>query len=231
MKQRVVAFVPAKAVSRRLANKNYRDFAGIKGGLLQLKLLELKTQESIDDIVLYTNIHPKNYDAPEGVIVCDRNDDPDITTKQLHKDAAAVLRNLGYEDWDIVVWAQVTSPLFVRYDEAVSKFKWANTFSGAMSLLGVTPIQSFFVDSTCNPVNYEWSLDKGYWPRTQTMREVYEINSSVSVLKLKTLEDFGDRIVRPVEFLKTSKAEGVDVDDLEDFKRAEYEYRRLQGQA
>ena len=236
MKQRVVAFVPAKKISRRLPQKNYRPFAGIEGGLVSLKLRQLLDCKEIGSIVLYTNIDRKDLYIPsDRIFVASRDDDPDCSTREMHLGAVKTLRRLGYENNDIVVWAQVTSPMFTRYDEAISKFKLANAFEGANSLLGVTPVKTFYINEFCLPMNYDWTEEVGYWPRSQTLRPIYEINSSVSVIRLQALEAWGDRIVRPVEMMETGKEESVEIDDLNDFKYAEFLHdqnnRRLQGLA
>lgn len=220
-----IAFVPIKAVSRRLQNKNFRDFAGINGGLSELKISQLRKCEHIDHIVLWTDIPyvKLGYGGIyNNISVVPQVSSPDKTTSQMHKEACEVLYDLGFSDKDVIVWAQVTNPLFTRYDEAISKFRIAHTFWGAQSLLGVQPLQKFIVDKTCKPLNYEWTKEIGYWPRTQIMEEVYEINSTVSVVKLKTMADYSDRVVRPVEFLITDSVEGLDIDTKEDFDRAEY---------
>ena len=55
MKQRVNVFLPMRAGSERVPNKNTRTFSGIKGGLCKIKLEQLINCNLIDKILVSTN--------------------------------------------------------------------------------------------------------------------------------------------------------------------------------
>ncbi|MTI19712.1 acylneuraminate cytidylyltransferase family protein, partial [Fulvivirga sp. RKSG066] len=51
----VTFFLPVRSGSQRVKNKNTRDFCGIQGGLVYLKLKQLMDCKSINSVVLSTN--------------------------------------------------------------------------------------------------------------------------------------------------------------------------------
>ena len=48
-------FLPTRKGSERVANKNTRTFAGLKGGILKIKLQQLMQIERVQSIVISTN--------------------------------------------------------------------------------------------------------------------------------------------------------------------------------
>ena len=56
----IIAFLPCRAGSQRVRNKNIRKFANYKLGLFELKIKDLIKVKSINTIVVSTN-EKKNY--------------------------------------------------------------------------------------------------------------------------------------------------------------------------
>jgi len=55
MKKDICFFLPTRKGSQRVKSKNTRPFAGIEGGILELKLRQLIKSERLSGIVLSTN--------------------------------------------------------------------------------------------------------------------------------------------------------------------------------
>ena len=51
----VAFFLPVRAGSQRVENKNTKTFAGIKGGLLANKLRQLSELKLVEEVILSTN--------------------------------------------------------------------------------------------------------------------------------------------------------------------------------
>ena len=55
MNKEVSIFLPTRAGSERVANKNTRNFAGVEGGLLAIKLEQLLSLSNVKEVILSTN--------------------------------------------------------------------------------------------------------------------------------------------------------------------------------
>ena len=51
----IAFFLPVRAGSQRVKNKNTKEFAGISGGLLANKLRQLREMTSAREVILSTN--------------------------------------------------------------------------------------------------------------------------------------------------------------------------------
>ena len=95
------------------------------------------------------------------------------------------------------------------------------------SLVGVTKHQSFFVDSQYNPVNY--STHDCNWPFTQSVRPLYEINSSIFIASRKVMCLNQDRVGKHPLFFLTNSLESIDIDTIEQFDYASKIYNSLKS--
>ena len=59
MKQNVNVFLPMRAGSERVPNKNTKPFSGVQGGLCKIKLEQLINCNLIDTILVSTNFFNK----------------------------------------------------------------------------------------------------------------------------------------------------------------------------
>jgi len=51
----ITAFLPCRSGSQRVPEKNTKDFAGVKGGILHIKLNQLLKSKRINAIILSTD--------------------------------------------------------------------------------------------------------------------------------------------------------------------------------
>ena len=89
---------------------------------------------------------------------------------------------------------------------------------GFDSLMAVTAMQSFIWDNS-GPINYDINEEK--WPRTQTLNELYEVNSSAFIASDEVYKKMHNRIGKSPYLFQLDKIEGFDIDWEDDFIIAE----------
>ena len=222
----ITVFLPCRAGSERIPNKNTKKFSGLKGGLLQLKLQQLLRVKSIDQIILSTNdpqvikigeefAHKVLIDVrPEELALSSTSTDdliqyiPKIVTK-------------GH-----VLWTHTTSPFIDEdiYDKAISLYS-SNLRSGSCdSLMSVTRLQAFLWNKK-GSVNYDRKVEK--WPRTQTLDELFEINSGIFINSIDNYLEFKDRIGVNPYLMNIEGYKSFDIDWPVDFELAEMIFANL----
>lgn len=88
--------------------------------------------------------------------------------------------------------------------------------------MGVLELQTFVWD-TEGSLNYDRNVEK--WPRTQTLKPVFEINSSVFIADIGIYQKQKDRIGRTPLLFCVSKEHNFDIDWEDDFRIAEEIWR------
>lgn len=216
----VTCFLPCRKGSERIKDKNIREFAGYKNGLIEIKLKQLEQVEVIDNIILSTN--------DDSIIEFAEN--LNIKKLTIHKRAEDLCTSDTSTDDLIsfvkdlisdghVLWTHVTSPFINAdlYSEIIRSYK-AGLQEGYDSLMTTSEIRSFVWDSS-GPINYDRSIEK--WPRTQTLPILHEVNSGAFITNIEVYKNLNDRIGETVKTYTLSKFEGHDIDWPEDFKVAE----------
>ena len=172
-------FLPMRAGSERVPEKNTRSFAGITGGLCEIKLRQLLRCTVIDKIFVSTNdtkvINISKSFGSQKIKIIRR---PDIlasssaSTDDLIKYVSEIMPE-GH-----IMWTHVTSPFigsetYSRIIEAY--FKNLHLYD---SLMTVTKLQKFIWNNV-EPINYDVTIEK--WPRTQTIEPLWEVNSGAFI--------------------------------------------------
>lgn len=225
---KLTAFLPCRAGSQRVPNKNNRSFTRNNESLLILKLRQLLSTSIFESVILST-------DSTESIDTAIRlfgNDSRlrihirpsflcanDTTTDKLIK---YVIQEFTFDN---LLWTHVTSP-FMTQDSYVKAWnQFCNLSSINDSLVGVTMHKNFFVNESFEPINYSKTSSK--WPFTQKLKPLYEINSSVFIASFATMEHYQDRIgVNPYMFT-TNKFESIDIDTMEQFDFASKIYNHI----
>jgi len=221
----VTVFLPCRAGSERVPHKNTRDFAGIKGGLLKIKLEQLLKAGSIDKIILSTNDEEVINIAKvinNSRIIIDRRPEHLATSATSTDDLIKYVPSLI--ESGLVLWTHVTSPFIDEkiYDGAISRY---HELKGEYdSLMSVTPLKTFIWDKN-GAVNYDRSAEK--WPRTQTIDPLFEVNSGIFIAPVNIYTGLGDRIGKNPFLFETDDIASFDIDWEEDFFIAEAIYNRL----
>lgn len=213
-------FLPCRAGSERVLNKNTRVFAGIEGGLVALKLRQLLECRMIGEIIVSTNdnivcdiANGFNSDRISVKIRPDELCSSSASTDDLVKYVPSV-----FSESDIVLWTHVTSPFVktVDYDRAVRiYFDHQDTHD---SLMSVTKIQKFIWDEK-HPLNYARNQEK--WPQTQTLPEWFLVDSAVFINSIANYRLYSDRIGIKPYFYCMPESKTLDIDWEDDFKLAE----------
>ncbi|HAS8557963.1 TPA: acylneuraminate cytidylyltransferase family protein [Vibrio vulnificus] len=216
----ISVFLPCRKGSERIPNKNTKDFGGVKGGLLKIKLdqlLKVKRVEEIhvssnDEVVLDFASTYKN----SKIIIDERPDflgKSNTRTDELIEYVPKIISS-GH-----VLWTHVTSPFINEngYDAIISKYLSAVN-EGYDSLMTVKELRGFIWNKNTS-LSYDRKVEK--WPRTQTIEPLYEIDSSVFMNSVDQYIKFKDRIgMNPFMYVQNFES-SIDIDWPEDFLLAE----------
>lgn len=219
----MIAFLPCRAGSQRVPQKNTRPFGGEKSGLLGIKLRQLLATPEIDQVVLSTNdplvIEVGERFLPEAGsrMRIDHRPDHLCSSSTSTDDLVAYVPNIIPEGH--VLWTHVTSPFFdtEEYSAAIHAYREALAAGHHDSLMGVLELRTFMW-SADGPLNYDRKVEK--WPRTQTLAPLYEVNSSIFIADVSIYRDMEDRIGEKPFLYNVPKAKTLDVDWEEDFALA-----------
>lgn len=223
MSEVVNVFLPMRAGSERVPQKNTRRFADVDGGLCEIKLRQLLSCRRINTIFVSTN-------DPEVIAISKKFCSDKITVIHRPDELASSLTStddlINYVPSIMpdthILWTHVTSPFIGAdiYDEAIKTYlKNINSYD---SLMTVTKLQKFIWNNT-GPINYDLNAEK--WPRTQTIKPLWEVNSGAFIAPKKTYEEQKDRIGAKPYLFQLSEDVSLDIDWLPDFTMAEAIYR------
>ena len=229
MSNQVTAFLPCRKGSQRIPDKNTKPFSKYAGGLLEIKLIQLFECKSIRKVILSTNdnkvirsaetIASKlGYKELEIDIRPDSLASSSASTDDVIKYVAAKL------DFEHLLWTHVTSPFLTSqdYDICVEKY-WHCCNQGFDSLMTVQSHQSFYWNEE-KPITYNRNKEK--WPRTQTIKEIYEVDSGAFIASKGIYSHNEDRIGKKPYLLDLNKKFNIDIDWPEQFERAEILFDR-----
>ena len=215
----IYSVIPVKKNSDRVLNKNFRP---IHDGysLLDIKLQHLQKTNSIkktfisSDYVKLKKLEKNN--SKLKFIYRKKNYCNNIISWS--DMIYYVVKSLPCPNNSILVWSHTTSPFFSRIDEAIDKFKKSEK-KGYDSLFTSTKFKGFLLDSSLNPVNYQW----GFWHKySQYLSKYHTINGALFVARKQTMLDAKYVIGKnPINF-DCDNRESIDIDNEEDFEYAAY---------
>ncbi|MFA0083561.1 acylneuraminate cytidylyltransferase family protein [Vibrio breoganii] len=216
----LTVFLPCRNGSQRIPDKNVKDFAGINGGLLSIKLQQLTKMSIVDRILVSSNdervLEFASKIKDSRIVLDDRPDELGsnfTTTDELIKYVTTLIK-----DGDIL-WTHVTSPFIntIDYEEAI-KIYYQMLSQGYDSLMTVLKLQGFIWGDN-GPITYNRNELK--WPMTQNIKPLYEVDSGMFISSVDNYKNLGDRIGRKPYLLWQEKFKSVDIDWPEDFDFAE----------
>lgn len=217
---KMIGFIPCRAGSERVKNKNTRPFGGFAGGLIELKLRQLQRVDALDEIIVSTNDavvldFAADFAAREDgrVIPLPRPDtygNSGTSMTEFIRDYIAHLR----ED-DHLFWTHVTHPFVTAdiYEKAVQEYR-EKLSQGYDCMVSATRIQKFLWRNGA-PFNYDNSREK--WPRSQDLEPVFEINHAIYAIAFSTMRGVRDRIGQKPWFFEMGESESMDIDWEEQF--------------
>ncbi|MER5173985.1 acylneuraminate cytidylyltransferase family protein [Thioclava kandeliae] len=224
----VHVFLPCRGGSQRVPHKNTRTFAGIPGGLLELKLRQLSEAAEVASVTV-------NTDDPEVMRVAESMRGLFKVPLHVSERPAALAAAGTLDDFvayvptimpeGIIYWTHVTSPFFEakEIDNSIKMYRSEVENGDYDSLMGVSRIQTFLWDNKGECISHNRAAVK--WPQTQDLDPIFEINSSVFMISKAEMANRCDRIGDKPFLFSVEKLEAFDVDWPEDFKIAELIYK------
>lgn len=229
MKRDICFFLPTRKGSQRVKSKNTRPFAGVPGGILELKLKQLLTCRTLSSIVLSTNdelcmeIAARVDPGRERIKVIERPEHLCLDTTLL-TDLIAYVPEIVSESH--IIWGHTTTP-FVNgedYDKGIEIY-FRKLEEGYDSLISVMPLQNFLLNKDARIINYDTSVNQ--WPRTQDLPVLYEVNHAMFITSREVYRKQRNRIgVKPYLY-EQDKIKSFDIDWVDDFLIAEAIYDKL----
>ena len=215
---KIVALMPMKEHSERVANKNIRPFHGrplyyhVLSSLLACPYIDsvyIDTDSSfiMEDALRHFDVHM--IERPEHL----RSDFTPMND--------ILLYDVTQVEADYYLQTHSTNPLLrtQTIGAAIEAFLGS---SERDSLFSVTRLQRRLWDAEGRPVNH----DPGQLLRTQDLPPVYEENSCLYIFSKPILEERRNRIgERPLLF-EIDRIEAWDIDDEQDFRIAELLYEK-----
>jgi CMP-N-acetylneuraminic acid synthetase len=222
---KVTCFLPCRAGSERVKNKNTRQFAGVDGGLLKIKLDQMIRCPLIETIVLSTDDKKViEVSKPYGSRVRIDNRPPDLASSETSTDE--LIRYVPEIISDAhILWTHVTSPFAGEqvYTKAIDEYFRAIKTGKYDSLMSVTPLRVHVWDRNGKPVNY--SREELRWPRSQQVDPLFEVNSAVFINSRENYRKLGDRIGASPFLFEMERTDALDIDYEDDFMLAESIFR------
>ena len=219
----IAVFLPTRKGSERVLNKNTRQFAGEKDGLLGVKLKQLQKLDGVRTY-LSTNDEASIEVAKEflemGMNIRIVHRPEELCTSQTRlKDLINYVPSIIEEEH--ILWTHVTSPFVeaTQYKKAIELY-FSN--SSHDSLMSVSRVQEFlWSEKEKGFVNFTRTF--GEWPRTQDLDVLYAVNSAIFIAGRNTYLK-GDRIGKMPALIELSAKAAIDIDREDDFELAELIY-------
>jgi N-acylneuraminate cytidylyltransferase len=229
MKKDICFFLPTRKGSQRVKSKNTKPFAGISGGILELKLRQLLDCKSLSSIVLSTNdelsmeIANRVDSNQEKIKVIERPDHLCLDTTKL-TDLITYVPEIINESH--IIWGHTTTPFIAGedYDKGIDEY-FSKLNEGYDSLISVMPLQNFLLDKNANVFNYDAGENR--WPRTQDLPILYEVNHAMFITSRSIYVKDKNRVGAKPYLYEQDKIKSFDIDWEDDFLIAEAIYDKL----
>lgn len=223
---KISCFLPVRAGSERVKNKNTKRFSTIGESLLSIKLTQLISCPLFTEVILSTddaiaiNIAESiKHEQKEKLVIIQR---PEYLAKS-NTNLSDLIRHAGKVcSYDHIMWTHTTSPFIdsLKYEEIINYFcSIADKYD---SLITASTIRSFIWDTKSNDI-----INRGnntqQWPRTQDLMALYEIDNGAFIAS-KDQYINGERVGKNPCIYELDKISKIDIDDETDFNLAELIY-------
>ena len=209
----IVAVVPIREGSARIKDKNFLPF-GEHPTLLHNKVEQLKASGCFDHIYISSDSQKARQISKECRVEYLFRDPAMCTNKPRWNEVIeAIMKTITGDPH--VVWAMVTSPLFIRYKDAVKEY--LNHLKVNDSLVGVKQIREYLIDEIGRPLFYSF----GAWhPYSNELKPFYAINDTVFIAKKSDQRHWKYWIGRKPYLFQCNPIESIDINFPEDLKMA-----------
>lgn len=215
-KEKLVCFLPCRKGSERVPRKNIKPFSMFKNGLIEIKLKQLCDCVEIDEILLSSNDEDiLGFAESLGLKKITLHKRSENLSSSSTSTDDLMEHVLNVSEGEHILWTHVTSPFVnsVIYSDIIKSY-FDSLSQGYDSLMTVSKVQGFLWDDK-KPLNYNRADEK--WPRTQTLKPIYEVNSAAFVASRTIYEKNKDRIGDNVYLYELSGMDGHDIDWEDDF--------------
>lgn len=211
-------FVPIKANSQRVIEKNFLPIPGLGMSLTQLKLSQLATCPSISRIIISTDDQDKleTHLSPNFRHLCEIIQRPDRLATPHARISDLAIHASEICSAEYVLWTHVTSPGLcgADYHAAIQNFSKGRS-KGYDSAISVSRLQNFLLDRNLRPSNFE--SPNGDWPATQSLEVQWEVTSGIFIADRKLLAT-GHRVGKVPMPIYLNRIQATDIDYPEDFE-------------
>lgn len=216
---KIVAIVPMKLNNRRLPQKNIKCFTNGKP-LCYYILSTLLKIEMIDEVYVYCSNSDIQEYLPKGIKFLKRSTYLDQDSTKMNEVLQCFANDVPA---DIYVMTHTTAP-FVT-EESIKKGLNAVLSGNYDSAFAAKKLQDFLWKDG-RPFNY--NLDD--IPRTQDLPLLYEETSGFYIYCSNIIMKLNRRIGEKPYMVEVNEMEGIDIDELEDFKIADAVFNYIHDQ-
>lgn len=220
---KMIALIAVKGKSDRVPSKNLRPFADTT--LLDLKLHQISQVKALDQIVVSSEDSTALKMAEKhGVTLHHREPFYSQSTVPMSEVYSYLASEVAKPE-DHIVWIPVTNPLAEApiYQEAIQFYKNMDK-SEFDSLMSVHELKDYIIYKN-RPLNFQ----PNPWPRSQDLKDTYEINFAVNILPRDKMMAWGSLHGENPYYYSVPEECAMDIDFPLDFEICEYIYKKNKG--
>jgi len=208
-----IGFIPARCGSQSIPFKNIKELCGKP--LIYWSLKALSDSSSLDRIYVATDCHEiketvKGFHLKK-VNIYDRNKENASNTASTESVMLEFINNSNFDEEDIFILAQATSPFttFHDFDRAITQLK----NEGADSLLTCTKVKRFFWNKNGVALNYDY-MNR---PRRQNFDGILMENGAFYINKIKNIKKYKNRLSGKIAIYEMPEFTAIEADEEDDW--------------
>lgn len=217
-----IAFVPVRAGSKSIPLKNIKEFCGKP--LVYWVVNALQQSKNIDVIYVATDGEQIKQAVLDfgfsKVKVYDRNAENAVDTASTESVMLEFLNKKNFDDKDLFILVQATSPLTQTKDFDGALEKYIN--DGADSLLTGVRNKRFFWNEDGTPVNYDYMKR----PRRQDFKGWILENGAFYINSIGNIKKYGNRLSGKTVIYEMEEFTSFEIDEPDDWVILEALMRR-----
>jgi CMP-N-acetylneuraminic acid synthetase len=217
MKKKIVAIIPVRKGSKRIKNKNFKNFAG--SNLFEIKLKSLKKINLIDKIVVSTDSEIAIKIAKKYNVSYQRREKYYASSKCTNSE---FFENLAKStEGDFLMYTPCTAPLI--QSSTIEKFlkKFILSYPKFDSMNTINYVKEHLWLNN-RPLNYNPKNS----PNTQDLPNIMKLTYGINIISKKKMIEKKNVLGNKPFFFKIDEIEGIDVDNPIDFEIAEFLYKK-----
>lgn len=223
MKNKNLAIIPIREGSKRIKDKNIKNFNGKP--LFYYSLKAAINSGVIDKIIItsdslrYLKLVKKYFKTSNLIEYLIRPYSISRSTSSTESAISHCLKN--YKDFENIFLIQATSPLIASEDlvlgfKKYKKFNYDSLFSAYLSKSFLWKLNE---NANLRSINYDYKKR----PMSQVFKNYLILeNGSFYIFKYKKFTKYNNRLFDKIGFYEMNKYLSIDIDDIKDFKLAEF---------